>query len=66
MKKHGRELKKERASLVKRGVQLSVDSLYSHIPSTAEEDGEGKKAYAFHRKCCREYGELVVILTKLL
>jgi len=56
----------ERAQLIARAIQLSYDSLQSHLPYT---DGDRKVSFVekstFHKKCIREYSELIKILSLL-
>lgn len=54
--------KKERAKLIEQGLRLTWDSLQSHLPYTHSPSKDGE---LFHKKCVKEYSELISILSKL-
>ena len=56
-KKHSREKKIEKA------IRLTWDSLQSHLRYTQVKTSEG---ILFHKKCVKEYSELIKILSELL
>lgn len=55
--------KLNRAKLVERAIKLVYSSLSSHLPYMYIKTAEGK---AFHKKCTKEYSELIKILSELL
>ena len=66
--------KKERAKRLKEAIEMTLDSLDSHlgyvndevktcnVPSHRKELGDKK----FHRKCCREYAYVALVLAEEL
>ncbi len=48
---------------IERAIRLTYSSLESHLHWTHAKSSEGK---TFHKKCIREYSELIFILSKLL
>lgn len=52
----------QRARLIERAIRLAYDSLQSHLRYTYAKSSEGT---AFHKKCVREYAEIISILVKL-
>ena len=56
-------MKQNRAEKVERAIRLTWSSLESHLPYAAvEKDIEKPK---FHKKCVREYSEIIKILSEL-
>lgn len=55
-------IKKERAKMIERGIRLAWGSLESHLRYTHEKHEGGE---LFHKKCVKEYVEIISILTKL-
>lgn len=53
---------KERAQAVEKIMRLAWDSLQSHLKYTHEQDKDGK---AFHKKCVKEYLEIMQEASKL-
>ena len=48
---------------IERAIRIAWDSLQSHLRYTYAKSSEGKK---FHKKCIREYAEIISILSKHL
>lgn len=53
----------DRAKLVSKGMRLAYDSLQSHLPWTYLKSAEGK---AWHKKCVKDYVEMMMIYRELL
>jgi hypothetical protein len=58
---------KERAKMIERALLLTWSSLESHLRFTHEvvDPKDTNETNAFHKKCVREYSEIISILTKL-
>lgn len=63
----------KREQRIKRCIELAYDSLQSHLPHTYPHGKKHRKAmrmnsetHAFHKKCVREYAEIINHLSKLL
>jgi len=54
--------KKKRAKLIEKAIRLTWSSLESHLRYTHVKSSEGDK---FHRKCIREYAELIDAISQL-
>lgn len=54
--------KDERAKKIERATRLIWESLESHLKYTHVKTSEGR---LFHKKCCRDYAELLQILADL-
>lgn len=54
--------KNRRAKDIDRALRLVWSSMESHLQWTHQKSSEGIK---FHKLCCREYSELIQLLTKL-
>ena len=59
-----------RARVVERCIRLTVDSLQSHLTHTYNDRKSKKKQEligpaAFHRKCVKEYSEVIFLLSHL-
>lgn len=57
--------KEERAKVIQRIIFLVWDSLDSHLPYTYESDEGVKASPAFHKKCVKEYAEIIKLLTSI-
>lgn len=56
----------ERAKNVEVGMNLVWSSLQSHLPYTYQKNGLARnESNAFHKKCVKEYVELMNVLLKL-
>lgn len=58
----------DRARMVEQGIRLAWESLESHLIRTYQDGRESKKrgeTVQFHKKCIREYAELIDILSRL-
>lgn len=56
---------KEKALLIEKAIKLAYGSLESHLPFTHKKTKLGMGANHFHKKCVKEYAELISILSKL-
>lgn len=52
----------KKAKKIERAIKLIYDSLQSHLAYTYSASAEGKR---FHRKCVRDYSELIKLLSEL-
>jgi len=57
---------KLREKKIERAIELIYDSLESHLPYTYGNIKEVKGTKKFHKKCIREYAEIIKILSELL
>lgn len=58
-------LEERRARRVAKAIRLAYASLRSHLPYTFSGEMIRDEDYAFHKKCTREYAELIRLLTLL-
>lgn len=56
-------MKTKKEKKIERAIRLTWSSLESHLQYTHKQSSEGK---TFHRKCVKEYSELINILSDLL
>lgn len=54
---------KHKEKKIERALRLTMSSLESHLKYTHAHSSEGK---TFHKKCVREYGEVINILSELI
>ena len=59
MKQH---MENEKAKKIDRAIRLTWESLESHLHWTHKKSSEGLK---FHRKCIKDYAEIIKILSEL-
>jgi hypothetical protein len=57
--------KEERAKTIRKLISLVYDSLDSHLEYTYESDEGVKASKRFHKKCVKEYAEIINLLTRL-
>ena len=57
--------KEERAKTIEKIIALVYDSLESHLCYTYESDEGVKASKRFHKKCVKEYAEIIKLLTQL-
>ena len=55
--------RKQRAEEIERAIELAYDSLRSHLGYTHQKAKDG--SMEFHKRCVREYAEIIHILSKL-
>ncbi len=55
--------KSERKKVIGKLLKMVWDSLSSHIPYMYSKSPEGEE---FHKRCCKEYAEMIQLLAKLL
>ena len=56
------DAKAERARKVERAIRLAYDSLQSHLQWTHKRSKEGTN---FHKRCVKEYAEIIKLLSEL-
>lgn len=64
MKMSHKEKKTMKAKLIEQAIELTYDSLKSHLPYTYGKLPKGE-SHKFHKKATKEYAQIILNLTKL-
>lgn len=58
-------MKKDRSKTIEAAIKIASSSLLSHLPFTYGKQSSRRESASFHKKCVREYCELIKHLSDL-